>query len=138
MGLAFGRQRVLPASGVLAGGLDQAEVFEQRQRRVDRAGARAVVAADPVADGLDDFVAVARLLTQQMQHQQLEVTAIEHAAAPAATTTMTTGAATEATAAPTRVEVGADIGTPEPHPATTAGTSATEIEEEGMHGLLRC
>ena len=67
----------------------QAKVFQHRQQRIDRAGARTVVAADLLADGLDDLVAVAGLARQHLQHQQLQVATVEHAAAPTAGAAMT-------------------------------------------------
>ena len=48
------------------------------------AGAGAVGAGQPLLDRLDDLVAVARLLAQQLQRQQAQVAVVEHA--PAAST----------------------------------------------------
>src|SRR5450830_177477 len=67
-----------------------AQLFQQGQRRVNHARARAVIAADQLLDRFDDFIAMARLVLQQMQNHQAQAALLEHArtasAFPAATT----------------------------------------------------
>ena len=58
----------------------QAHLFQHGQQRIDHAGARRVGAADAMFDLLDDLVAVAGLLCDQRQHDELEIALIEHAA----------------------------------------------------------
>src|SRR5262249_3401933 len=57
---ALGRDRILLAGALGAFRPDVAELFEQGQRRVDDAGARAVGAAKALLDRLDQFIAVTR------------------------------------------------------------------------------
>jgi hypothetical protein len=65
-----------------------ADIFEQGQRRIDDAGARAVGAADLLLDGADDVVAMARLFRNQLQHDKAEVALIEDAPPAAASAAM--------------------------------------------------
>ena len=60
--------------------------FDHRQCRVDDAGARAVVAADALAELLDELVAVARLLDDHRENDELQLAAVEHAPLAAAKT----------------------------------------------------
>jgi hypothetical protein len=66
--------------------------FQQRQGRVDHAGAGAVAAADELLDGLDHVVAVARLFLQQMQHHDAQCALLEHARAASAAAFTAAGA----------------------------------------------
>ena len=57
-------------------------LFEEGQRRIDDAGARAVHARGLLLDRLDQIVAVARLLLDEIERDQAEVARGEHAADP--------------------------------------------------------
>src|SRR5206468_429970 len=61
---------------LLAGG-DIAQILEHLQRRVDRAGARAVAPAHALFEGADDVVAVARLVLEQVEDDVLQVAPTE-------------------------------------------------------------
>ena len=63
----------------LGAGDGVAGFLEVGQRRVDDAGARAVGAVGTLLQGLDDVVAVARLLGEQGEDDQAEVAVTEHA-----------------------------------------------------------
>lgn len=62
-------------------GRRMAHVYQVTQGRVDGAGAGLVVAADQLADGTDHVIAMAGLLANQMQRQQLEAAGLKHALA---------------------------------------------------------
>ena len=79
-GHALGGEGVELAPALLLGGRGVAHVLDHRQGRIDDAGARAVAAADALAERLDDLVTVARLLGQHGENDQPEVAGIEHAA----------------------------------------------------------
>ncbi|ODU66242.1 MAG: hypothetical protein ABT05_05865 [Lautropia sp. SCN 66-9] len=72
--------------------------FEQRQRRVDRAGAGGVLPAEAVFDGLDQFIAVPRCFGDQPQDDQAQVALAEDAAAATAAAATAGMAAGEARA----------------------------------------
>ena len=57
-------------------------LFEQRQRRIDRPGARSIGAAEFLLDGADQVIAVARLLGDEGQENQPQVAVAEHPPAP--------------------------------------------------------
>src|SRR5205814_9280121 len=61
-----------------------AELFQEGQRRIDDARARAVHAAELVLDGLDQLVAVAGLLGNQLEQHVAQIAVVENAAAAAA------------------------------------------------------
>src|SRR5688572_5553304 len=61
-----------------------AEILQQRQRGIHRAGARAVGAGEAVLQLLDDLVAVTRLLGQEAEDDVLQVAMAEHPAATGA------------------------------------------------------
>src|SRR5262249_38288426 len=65
-------------------GLDPgiAQLLEICQGRIDHAGARHVVAAGALLQGLDQLVAMARLLGEELEQQQLQPLGPELAAAP--------------------------------------------------------
>ena len=77
--LALGGQRIELAPALILGGGGVAHVLDQGQRGIDDAGARAVAAADPLFERLDDLVAVARLLGHQGENDEPEIAAVEHA-----------------------------------------------------------
>src|SRR5579871_1743754 len=52
------------------------ELLEELQRRVDHARARPVGAAAPLLDGLDDLVAVARSLSDRVEHEVANLSAL--------------------------------------------------------------
>src|SRR5581483_6516234 len=62
----------------------QAFFFEQRQRGVHHAGAGRIGAGKPLFDGLDDLVAVARLVGNQLQDHQPQMARVEQPLAHAA------------------------------------------------------
>src|SRR5205814_3847691 len=71
------------AAGALLGCLDEALVLQLRERRVDRAGARAPDALAALLDLLHQRVAVARLLGEEQQDGGADVAARGTAAAGA-------------------------------------------------------
>ncbi len=77
--LAFGSDGVALAAAFGFAGRGMAHVHQVAQGGVDRAGAGLVVAADQLAHGADHVVAMAGLLANQMQRQQLEAASLEHA-----------------------------------------------------------
>src|ERR1700722_2179771 len=81
--LALRRQPVeLSPLRVLAR-LGVAHLFEQGQRRVDDARAWRIVAPNPLAELLDDLVAITGLLSDQRQNHKPQPPALEHAAVTA-------------------------------------------------------
>src|ERR1700682_3008828 len=58
-----------------------AEVLKQRQRQIDRSGARRIHPNKTLLDLLDDLVAVARLPVEKTENHELQMTLIEHPAA---------------------------------------------------------
>ena len=86
-----------------------AGLFEEGQRRIDDAGARAVHAAGLFLDGLDQIVAVARLLLDEIQRNQAQIARGEHAADPHIVAKATPVA-----------EIGAPGAAPRPAPAAAA------------------
>src|SRR5215218_435921 len=77
--------RLIDLLGVLGLGLcNQAHVFEHGQRRVDDAGARRIFAAGHFLDRLDQLIAVARLVGDQLEQHQAQLAALEHPLAVAA------------------------------------------------------
>ena len=66
----------------LRGG-DQAHVLEQGQGRIDDAGAGAIGPAETLLDGLDQLVAVTRLLGDQAEQNPAQVALLKEPAAPA-------------------------------------------------------
>ncbi len=64
--------------------LDQALLFEHGERRIDHAGARYIETARQLLDRPDEFVAVARLVGDQLEQDQAKLVGIEDPAAPAA------------------------------------------------------
>jgi hypothetical protein len=84
-GLALGGDGIeLLAAAFLGGGV--AELFQEGQGRIDDAGAGAIGAADRLLDGLDQLVAVARLLADQLEQNQAQVALFEHPLRPPAMT----------------------------------------------------
>ena len=59
-------------------------LFEQRQRRIDSAGARRIGAAELLFDGSNEVVAMARSFGDQRQKDQPQIAVAEHPAAPSA------------------------------------------------------
>ena len=59
-----------------------AEFLQQGEGRIDHARAGAVGAAELVLDGLDQLVAMARLLRDQRQDDVAQVALVEYPAAP--------------------------------------------------------
>src|SRR3984957_16423811 len=91
--LALRRQPVeLSPLRVLAR-LGVAHLFEHGQRRVDDARAWRIVAPNPLAELLDDLVAVTGLLSDQRQNHKPQLAAVEHAALTAASAAAGTPAA---------------------------------------------
>ena len=83
---------------------DAAGLFEKGQRGVNRAGTGAVIVARELADRLDDFITVARLLLrEQMQNQHPEIARVEQAFTPTTTATMAMPAVTATPTSPTVV-----------------------------------
>ena len=80
VGAALGGDRMQFLAAVTGGDRYVAEFLEHGQRGVDHAGAGAVGAADALLDRLDDLVAVARLLGDQVEDDQAEVAMGEEAA----------------------------------------------------------
>src|SRR5690606_11391175 len=68
---------------------DQPFVGEHRQRRVDHAGARRIVPVGEFLHRLDQVVAMARLLGDQLEQDQAQLAPIEHPPAPAPRPTAT-------------------------------------------------
>ena len=78
--LALGRDRIKLAALVVLTDARQPHFLEHGERRVDDAGARRIIAADPLAELLDDLVAVAGLLGDQGENDELQFAAVEHPA----------------------------------------------------------
>src|SRR5260221_3980781 len=76
VGAALLGQPVAPATAVARLGADQALVLELLQRGIDRTGARTPHAVAPLADRLDDLVAIHRLLGQQRQRRRTDVASL--------------------------------------------------------------
>src|SRR5687768_11086637 len=82
--------RLIDFLGRLRLGLDdQAHVLEHRQGRIDDAGARRIMALGHLLDRLDQLIAVARLIGDQLEQHEAKFAALEHpfagpASAPAA------------------------------------------------------
>src|SRR4030095_9242125 len=57
---------------------DQAHVLEQGQGRVDHAGARRIFAAGHFLDRLDELIAMARLIDDQLEQYQAELATFEN------------------------------------------------------------
>src|SRR5207247_1930385 len=64
--------------------LDQPHILEHGERRIDDAGARGIGAAGALLDVADQVIAVARLLLDQLEQDEPELAAVEHAAAATA------------------------------------------------------
>src|SRR3984957_19081625 len=82
--LALRRQPIELAPLRVLAGLGVAHLFEHGQRRINDAGAWRIVAPDPLAELLDDLVAVARLLGDERENHEPQLAAVEHTAFPAA------------------------------------------------------
>src|SRR5271163_2563991 len=78
--LALPRQRIELAPLRVLARAGVAHLFQHGQRRIDDARARRIFASDPLAELLDDLVAVAGLLGHQRQDHQPQFAAVEHPA----------------------------------------------------------
>src|SRR5215813_11712506 len=76
----FGERVGLAAAALLT--LDQALVFEQLQRRVDRAGARPPNATSALVEFLDHLVPVHRTLREEREDRRAHVAATTAATVP--------------------------------------------------------
>src|SRR5260221_8647130 len=76
VGAALLGQPVAPATAVARLGAGQALALELLQRGLDRTGARTPHAVAPLADRLDDLVAIHRLLGQQRQRRRTDVASL--------------------------------------------------------------
>src|SRR5207245_10812000 len=78
---AAGIRDAVDLAPVLLDGADVPHVLEHLQRRVDGAGTRGIEAAEALLERLDQLVAVARLVLEQVEDDVLAAAALEHLAA---------------------------------------------------------
>src|SRR5262245_49457133 len=80
-------------AALLGRGHRVAQVFEHRERRVNRTRAGGVAPAGALLELLDDVVAMTGLFIEQAQDDELEVALLEHPAATKGTTALLAAAA---------------------------------------------
>src|SRR5690348_5314606 len=102
------------ASALARSFLDQAHFHEHRQRRIDHPGARRVGAAGQFFDRANQVVAVPRLLGDQLEQDESQLSRFKHAA----------GAAAAASAPAPRSTLIADVETERPPIAVPAAAAA--------------
>ena len=96
--------------------LDQPHVGKHRQRRIDHARARRIIAPGQLLDRADEVIAVARLVGDQLEQDEPQLARAEHPPPPAAPSPAPAAAAAKAAVARCIAEVEVKTAGPEVHP----------------------
>jgi hypothetical protein len=106
--------------------LDLPDLFEKGEDRIDRTRTRRVAATEEVLDGLDQLIAMPRLLADQRQQHESKITRSEDATASASATTEAAPSAPNLAAG--EIRVGQIAPMPPPMRMTLSVTAATHSE----------